>query len=173
MSKRDKNEFGVETTDVELETLARKFLQEGLPEENQPAPKTWLEKIHPYLPDSRVTPLQERMWLEYPLLAKYDARFVTAEIEPPYTGQLPDGSTGTTNHRVCQFIISSEHPRPLQRKMGLQHVSIAIVFKQAWEEAEKERQHYVSNGEMPPLEKAFRMLARKHSGDLATLESII
>jgi hypothetical protein len=165
------SDFGYET-DVELDDLTRKFMAEGIPEDT-PREKPSSDKLHAHLPDSRVLPIQERLWLERPILAKYNAMFATSVIEPPWTGQLPDGRVGTTQHRVCQFIISSEHPRPLQRRLGLSHVSIASAWKHAWDNAERERKHYVTGGEMDPAERIFRALAAKHVSDLLSLESMI
>lgn len=125
------------------------------------------------LPDQRVVPIQERLWLRYPSLVRYEAMFVTAYVEPPWTGQLPDGTTGTTRHPLIQFIISSQHPRPLQRKFGIHHVSIATAWRNAWELAEQERGRFVQGGARDPAEAIFAALAQKHARDLQDLERIM
>lgn len=127
----------------------------------------------PYLPDDRVMRHQERAWLRHPVLAKYDAMFATALVEPPYEGQLPDGTTGRTTHPLVQFIVASSHPRPIQRRMGIQHVNVAIAWRRAWDGADKERGHYVQGGAPDPAGTIFDKLAEKHARDLLSLESII
>lgn len=125
------------------------------------------------LPDQRVLPIQDKCWMEWPVLAQYEAQFATARVEPPFTGQLPDGTVGTTNYPLMQFVISSKHPRPLQRKHGVNHVSIATAWENAWEESEREREHFVQGGRMDPAEAIFRALAQKHARDLMQLQRIM
>lgn len=142
--------------DDELLALARKFEREGIPEVKAPKGAS----LEPYMPDGRVLPIQERAWIRYPILAKYDSQFATALVELP--GQ----------HSKIQFIISSEHPRPVQRKYGYRHVGVATVFQRAWEDSERERRHFVSAGEMDPAERVFRALAQKQVSDLRNLEAM-
>lgn len=154
--------------DNELAKWEYEFRNKGMPEE----PEAPSDEIEVYLEDVRVLRIQEKLWREYPILLKYGAMFATTTHDGPYTGQLPTGENGTTPHPVVQFIITSTHPRPLQQKHGVPQVSAATVFRQAWEEAEKERKHYVTGGSMDPAEKVFRMLAHKHASDLQSLEEM-
>jgi hypothetical protein len=128
--------------------------------------------LHVALSDQRVLPLQDKSWLKHPILAKYEALFATAYVEPPYSGPLPDGTTGKTNHPLVQFIISSQHPRPIQRKHGINHVNIATAWRNAWDESEKDRARFVQGGAIDPAERIFAALAQKHASDLKSLESI-
>lgn len=155
--------------DEELAKWEYEFRSHGLPEE----PEAPSDEIEVYLEDVRVLRIQEKMWREFPILLKYGAMFATSTTDGPYTGQLPTGEHGTTPHAVVQFIISSTHPRPLQRQHNVPHISAATAFRQAWEESEKERKHYVTGESMDPAEKVFRMLAMKHARDLQNFEDII
>ena len=131
-------------------------------------------KLEPYLSDERVLRVQEKLYDDYPELADYHTDLVTARIEPPWYGQLPDGTTGHTNHAVVQFVAVSDHPRPIQRKNGIRHGTVATAWPAAFEEADAERGHYVvGEATMDPLEKIFRMVVAKHLEEMDSLKSIM
>lgn len=130
------------------------------------------QKLEPYLSDERVQRVAEKLYGEYPILQRYPTDFATARIEPPWHGQLPDGSTGWTTHPVVQFILVSDHPRPTQRRMGVRHASTGTIWPAAFEATEKEESHVVTAGKEAPEERIFRALALKHIVDLDRLSRI-
>jgi hypothetical protein len=130
-------------------------------------------KLEPYLSDDRVQRVAEKLYDEYPILKRYPTDFATGRIEAPWHGQLPDGSTGWTQHPVVQFIMVSDHPRPIQRRMGVRHASTATIWPSAFEAADKEGEHYViGETTLSPEERIFRALAMKHIVDLDKLSRI-
>jgi hypothetical protein len=128
-----------------------------------------------YLNDSRVEPVKERIYARFPALFEAGTELVTIRHEPPFTGQLPDGQMGTAGAPVLQFLLVSPHPRPVQRRMGVQHVSVATLWERGWEDAEREHRggHYNGQGHTDPLEVIFMGLALKHNEDLASLKQIM
>lgn len=168
-SQADDLDKGV-VTDEGLAELTRKFQQEGIPED-PPDPED--KEPIPYLPDNVVYPVQEKMWFKYPILAKYVAMFATTSADPGWEGRLPDGTYGISKYPTVQFIIMSKHPRPVQRKYDIPHVSLATAWKQAWDEAQAERRHYVTGEDPEPVEKVFGALAWKHAEDLRNFEEMI
>lgn len=131
------------------------------------------DQIEPYLSDSEVLRVQEKLYWELPDLRKWGSDFLTVRIAPPWHGVLPSGKVGTTLTPVVQFVISSPNPRPLQRKAGTKQIDLACVYQQHFEEARKEEQHYVSGGQRPALERIFRMVAAQHVRNMHSLEQII
>jgi hypothetical protein len=156
-------------TDESIEELTRKFLREGIPEPD-PEPSS---EVQVHLPDDRVLRIQEKVWLRFPILAKYNAILVTALVDAGWEGNLPTGEYGVAPWTVAQFIISSEHPRPVQHKYGIPHISMATVWKQAWDDAERERSQFVSGGDIDPAEKIFMGLGMKHASDLKSFEEMM
>jgi hypothetical protein len=132
-----------------------------------------MEGLEPLLPDERVLPVLELLYLEFPKLAEYDTLIATARIEPPWTGQLPTGEYGTTEWPIAQFIITSmRHPRELQRSLGIPHTNVMTAFWHAWEQSEKERKHFAHTDE-DPARRIFRALAQKQQRDLIQFERMI
>lgn len=131
-----------------------------------------MQKLEAFLPDDRVTRIQEALYKEHPELRKYPTDLATARIEPPWHGKLPDGRVGWARHPVIQFIIASDHPRPIQRKAGARHVTRAIVWQQAFEDAEREKKFYVDSERVPTEERIFRGMLPKHLWDLDRLSRI-
>jgi hypothetical protein len=130
-------------------------------------------KLEPYLSDERVQRVAEKLYGEYPILKRYPTDFATARIEAPWHGQLPDGSIGWTEHPVVQFVVVSDHPRPLQRRMGVRHASTGSVWPAAFEATEKEESTYIIGERTePPEERIFRALVMKHIVDLDRLSRI-
>jgi len=129
-------------------------------------------KLEPYLPDQRVSAVQDRLYDENPKLRDWNTDFVTGRIEPPWHGVLPDGSTRWTHTPVVQFIVVSDHPRPIQRKMGIRHATVGAIWPDAFEEAERENHHYVSEGDSPE-ERIFRGVLAKHLWEMDRLGRII
>ena len=127
-----------------------------------------------YLPDSRLEPVADTILARYPLLMEHNAEFVTVRHEPPFTGQLPEGKVGTSNIPVVQFLIVSQHPRPIQQKMGIKHTTVGTVYEVGWEQAEQEYKngHYVNGGTTDPLLTIYMGLAFKHSEDLRSLKEM-
>lgn len=132
-----------------------------------------MSQLEPYLPDADVLAIQEKMYEAYPKLIRYNTDFVTTRIEPPWHGQLPDGTTRTTDQPVVQFVVVSDHPRPIQRKMGVRHGTVATAWQQAFEQSMKDGDHYVIGGKMGPLETIFRGLVHKHLQELDKLGRIM
>lgn len=132
-----------------------------------------MSQLEPYLPDERVLRVQDKLYLENPVMVLHNTNLVTTRIEPPWYGLLPDGRTATTNHPVVQFVAVSDHPRPLQRKHGYRHATVATVWQQAFEDAEKDKTHYVSGDQAPPEEVIFRGVVAKHLEELDSLSSIM
>lgn len=129
-------------------------------------------KLEPFLSDQRVSQVQDRLYEENPKLRDYNTDFVTGRIEPPWHGVLPDGSTGWTTHPVVQFIIVSDHPRPIQRKMGVRHATVGAIWPDAFTDAEKAKGHYVSD-EASPEERIFRGVLAKHLWEMDRLGRIM
>jgi hypothetical protein len=132
-----------------------------------------LPQIEPYLDDARVHAVAERVVETYPELIDYKTDFLTTRIEPPWYGQLPDGTTGYTNHAVVQFVLVSDNPRPIQQRMGVRHGTVATAWPTAFEEAEEEGHYVLGEKYVDPLERIFRMLAAKHIEELDSLKSIM
>jgi hypothetical protein len=130
-------------------------------------------KLEPYLSDQRVGRVAEKLYEEFPILHDYGTDFATGRIEPPWHGILPNGTTGWTTHPVVQFIVVSDHPRPIQKKMGVRHATTAVIWPAAFEEAEKEQKHLVSGDEASPEERIFRVALAKHLDEMDSLKSII
>jgi len=130
------------------------------------------QKLEPYLPDDRVERVAEKLYDEYPILKRYPTDFATARIEAPWHGQLPDGTVGWTQHPVVQFVVVSDHPRPLQRRMGVRHATTGSVWPAAFEATEKEESHLVKGDKPSPEERIFRALVMKHIVDLDRLSRI-
>ena len=134
-----------------------------------------MAKIEPYLSDQEVSAVATRILDEYKVLQRHNSDFLTTRIEPPWHGLLPNGRTGWTTAPVVQFIIVSDYPktRPLQHRLGVRHATVAAAWERVYEKAAKEREHFVTGDEMPPLERIFRGVAAKHIEELASLASII
>ena len=132
-----------------------------------------MSQLEPYLTDSEVSAVATKIIDEEPKLQRYNSDFVTTRIEPPWHGQLPDGRTGWTRNPVVQFVIVSDHPRPLQRKHGFRHATVAAAWEKAYEEAVRENKHLVTGNQMSPAERIFRAVAAKHIEELDSLASII
>lgn len=130
-------------------------------------------QMEPYLADSEVLEVQGKLYDEYPQLKDWNTNLVTTRIEPPWHGQLPDGRTGWTQHPVVQFVVVSDHPRPIQRRMGVRHGTYAVAWQNVFESTRKARSHYVSNGETDPLETIFRAVLKQHIGEIRRLALII
>lgn len=129
-------------------------------------------KMEPFLSDQRVGKVAEQLIEENPILVEYGTDFATAIIEPPWHGTLPSGYNGWTMNPVVQFIMISDHPRPIQKKQGARHGTTATIWPAAFEEADKERSHYV-DGRLSPEENIFRGMLKKHLEEMASLKSII
>jgi hypothetical protein len=132
-----------------------------------------VSQLEPYLPDEEVLEVQNILYEEYPMLQKWNTNLVTTRIEPPWHGQLPDGTTRTTTHPVVQFLVVSDHPRPIQRKQGVRHGTVAISWQRAYEDAVKEQAHKVSGDEISPLENIFRTTLTKHVSEMKSLAQIM
>lgn len=132
-----------------------------------------MSQLEPYLPDAEVHEVQARLFEEYPILQKFNTDFTTARIEPPWHGLLPNGTTGWTTNAVVQFVVVSDHPRPIQRRHGVRHGTLASAWFRAFEQARKEHKHNVSGDEPSPLETVFRGLVHKHIEEMHSLGSII
>jgi hypothetical protein len=132
-----------------------------------------VSQLEPYLSDIEVHEVQSRLYEEFPQLIAWNTDFVTTRIEPPWYGQLPDGTTGRTTNPVVQFLIVSDHPRPIQRLQGARHGTVASAWQQAFESAVKEQKHLVVGDKKSPLETVFRMVLIKHIEEMASLKSII
>jgi len=130
-----------------------------------------VSQLEPFLPDVEVHAIQSKLYDEYPQLIDWNTDFATTRIEPPWHGQLPDGTTRTTRHPVVQFVIVSDHPRAIQRKMGVRHGTVATAWEQAYRDAVST--HYVSGDKMAPLETIFRGVLKKHIDEMASLNSIM
>ena len=132
-----------------------------------------MSKLEPYLSDQEVSSVATRIIDENPVLQRHNTDFVTARIEPPWHGLRPDGRTGWTTRPVVQFIAVSDHPRPLQRKYGFRHATVASAWEMAYEDAVKEYKHKVHGDQVTPLERIFRGVAQRHIEELESLSSII
>jgi hypothetical protein len=130
-----------------------------------------------YLPDERVLPIQEQLYQKYPIFIDWHTDFVTVRHEPPYTGNLPDGSQGVSQEAIIQFMIVSDYPatRPIQRAAGVRHGSQATTYERGWLEAEQEFKsgHYVGQGKDDPLMVIFQGLAYKHFDEVMSLAQIM
>lgn len=135
-----------------------------------------------FLPDDRVLPVQDRLYLKYPRLITTGAEFVTVRHEPPFTGQLPEGRVGTTQSAVVQFLLVSPHPRAeayrargIKVGAGLKHVTAGTVYERGWEEAESEYRNgrYVHVDKRDPLEVIYEPLVIKHLQDWLSLKQLI
>ena len=129
-----------------------------------------------YLPDDRVTPVQEALYLKYPTLSLQGSEFLTVRHEPPFSGQMPDGEVGTTENVVLQFLISTPHPRRhIYKNEGQRHVTVGTLWERGWEEAESEYRngHYVAGDRKDPLLVIFDGLAYKHVADLISLSQLM
>lgn len=135
--------------------------------------RTMTSQLEPYLSDSEVGSVATKIIDEEPWLQRYNSDFVTTRIDPPWHGQLPDGRTGWTRYPVVQFVIVSDHPRPLQRKYGARHGTVAAVWEKAYEDSVKESRHLVSGDRIAPAERIFRAVAAKHIEELESLASIM
>jgi hypothetical protein len=129
--------------------------------------------MEPYLSDQEVSAVATKIIDEQPLLQRYNSDFATARIEPPWHGILPNGRTGWTSYPVVQFVIVSDHPRPLQRSFGVRHGTHACAWERAYEKAAKEFRDSVTGDSISPLERIFRAVAAKHIEELESLASII
>lgn len=131
-----------------------------------------------YLPDFRVAQVQEKVVRDYPLFIDWHTNFATFIHMPPYTGQLPDGSTGTTLNEVVQFALVSDYPatRKIQREQGVRHGTLATVWMRAFEQAEYTYQkggHFAGMQQGDPVLTIFRALAHKHYNEMMDLASIM
>jgi len=132
-----------------------------------------MSQLEPYLSDQEVNDVQSRLFEEYPQLIGFNTDFATTRIEPPWHGQLPDGSTGWTRNPVVQFVVVSDHPRPIQRKMGVRHGTVAATWQLAYELAVKSDGHYVIGSKDHPLMIIFRGLVKQHIDEMESLASIM
>jgi len=134
-----------------------------------------------YLPDERVLPVQEELFRKYPVFLDWGTDLLTVRHEAnklrPYQGALPEGPQGRSEKTIIQFLIVSDYPatRPIQRAAGIRHGTSAIVYEDAWEEAEKEFEggHYVGQGADDPLAVIFNGLAFKHAEQMMSLAQIM
>jgi hypothetical protein len=125
-----------------------------------------------YLPDSRVEPVKERLYLRWPTLAAHGTEFVTVRHNPPFTGQMPGGEMGTTEDVVLQFVLSTPHPRrEVYKQPGMKLTTQATLWEVGWLEAEREYQngHYVQQDATDPLEVIYSALAFKHIQDIVSM----
>ena len=128
-----------------------------------------------YLPDSRVEEVRERLFLKWPVLGMSNAEFVTVRHEPPFTGQMPDGSQGVTDEVVLQFLIAAPHPRANHyNQPGMMLTSVATLWERGWLEAEQEHKsgHYVHIDKRDPLEVIYDGLALKFTQDWISMNQI-
>lgn len=131
-----------------------------------------------YLPDQRVWQAQEQIVRKYPLFLDLHTDFATVLHQPPWTGQLPDGTTGTTLNEVLQFVLVSDYPatRKIQREHGVRHGSVATVWQRAFDVAEYTYQkggHFAGQGKDDPVLGIFSALAHKHYTEIMDLASIM
>lgn len=129
-----------------------------------------------YLPDTRVLPVAERLYLKYPLLSMEGTEFLTVRHEPPFTGQMPNGEVGVTDDVVLQFVLATPHPRRMVYKQpGLKLTTQATLWEVGWLEAEREFQsgHYVHTDKRDPLEVIYDGLAFKHIQDLISMKQVM
>lgn len=131
-----------------------------------------MSQLEPYLPDDRVLRVQSKLYDEFPILQEYGTDFATGRIEPPWHGLLPNGRTGWTNNAVLQFIVVSDHPRPIQKRMGVRHGTTAAIWERAFEDSVNDAKHFVDDRQ-PPEERIFRLLAAKHISEMQSLASIM
>ena len=132
-----------------------------------------MSQLEPYLSDQEVSTVATKIIDEHEKLQRYNSDFVTTRIEPPWHGQLPDGRVGWTSHPVVQFVVISDHPRPLQKKYGVRHGTYATAWERAYESAAKDFKDFVTGDTMPPLERIFRGVVAKHIEELDSLASIM
>lgn len=130
-----------------------------------------------YLPDERIWKVQEQLVRKYPLFLDWHTDFGSFIHMPPYTGELPDGTTGTTLNEVVQFALISDYPatRKIQREQGVRHGSMATVWMRAFEMAEYTYQkggHYAGEAQGDPVLQIFSALAFKHYNEIMDLASI-
>lgn len=126
--------------------------------------------IEVYLPQNKVTNAQEKLVGKFPQLLLWKTDFLTTRITPPWHGALPDGNIGWTNHAVVQFVVVSDHPRPLQRNAGQRHTTVATAWEAAFEEALRE--YEASNDKPDPVETIFQLVVAKHRMEMDSLASI-
>lgn len=129
-------------------------------------------KLEPYLSDERVGRVAEKLGESFPVLREWNTDFVTGIISPPWHGLLPDGTTGWTTNEVVQFIVVSDHPRPLQRRMGVRHATTGAIWPAAFQEAAKEESHYVVGETVSAEERIFSAVLAKHITEMNSLASI-
>ena len=132
-----------------------------------------MTQIEPYVPDYDVLRVQQKAYTKFPILLKYKTDFVTTRIQPPFKGLLPDGTTGWTKHALVQFICISDHPRPIQAKMGVRHGTVATAFQQAYDKAVRDMGTFVVGGKPGPLEDIFWGVLQKHLWEMDRLSRII
>ena len=132
-----------------------------------------MSQLEPYLSDQEVSSVATKIIDENEKLQRYNSAFVTTRVEPPWHGQLPDGRVGWTAYPVVQFVILSDHPRPLQRSFGLKHGTYGSAWEGAYESAAKDFKRSVTGDTMSPLERIFRGVAAKHIEELDSLASIM
>lgn len=147
------------------------------PHEGDPLPFKRAEDMEVYLPDERVWPIQERVVEKYSIFLDWDTDFLTVLHKPPFTGPLPDGTSGTTMNEVVQFLLVSDYPatRKIQREHGIRHGTVAAAWRRAWEEAEHEYRsggHFVGQVNEDPLLAIFASLAAQHYDEMMQLASI-
>lgn len=147
------------------------------PFEGDPLPFKRADDMEVYLPDNRILPIQEVLVREYPIFLDWDTDFVTVLHHPPFTGPLPDGTSGTTMNEVVQFLLVSDYPatRKIQRDAGVRHATVATAWQRAWEEADHEYRkggHFAGQGHVDPLLTIFRGLAFQHHREMMDLASI-
>ena len=126
--------------------------------------------IETYLPDHVVHDVQGKLYSENPRLILYRTDFLTTRINPPWHGALPDGTIGWTEWPVAQFLVVSDHPRPMQRKAGHRHSTLATVWENVFDDALRE--YRTHNDKPDPGEAVFRLVLAKHMDEMDTLSSI-
>ena len=131
-----------------------------------------MPKLEPYLSDERVGRVAEKLGQEHQRLEDWNTDFVTAIIEPPWHGQLPEGNVGWATTPVVQFIVVSDHPRPIQKRMGVRHATTGTIWPKAFEEADKEESHYVVGEKQSVEERIFRAVLARHMWEMDRLSRI-
>lgn len=131
-----------------------------------------MPKLEPYLSDERVGRVASKLYEEFPKLSEWNTDFATGRIEPPWHGQLPEGSVGWATTPVVQFIVVSDHPRPIQRKMGVRHATTGTIWPGAFEAADKEESHYVVGEKASAEERIFRAVLSRHLWEMDRLSRI-
>ena len=129
-----------------------------------------MDDLEPYLSDHVVHAVQEKAYEKYPRLILWNTDFVTACMPVPWHGTLPNGKNGYTNNPVVEFIVVSDHPRPIQRKNGIRHATVATAWQQAFDESMKEAKN--SADRIDPVEVVFKLTLLKHIDEMESLASI-